>query len=214
MIKVLLVDDHTLFRQGVRALLAAVPEFVVVGEAADGQEAIRLAEQTSPDVVVMDLLMPNMDGFEATRILHEKYPDLKILILSMYDDEDYVHEILRAGGCGYVLKRSASDDLIRAVQEVFSGGASLHPDVAAKLVQNYVRQDAAPASNSNSELTQREIEVLRLVAEGHTNQEIGKLLGISRKTVDAHRTNFMRKLDLHDVTELVKHALRQGLIKL
>jgi DNA-binding NarL/FixJ family response regulator len=211
----LLVDDHTLFREGIRSLLSTEPDIEVVGEASDGQEAIELAGKLSPNVVVMDLVMPGMNGMEAAQFLHDHHPDIKVLILSMYDDDEYVCKILKAGASGYVLKRAASEDLLRAIREVESGGSSLHPAVAAKLIKDYVRRTRTESHrNSGSVLTARESEVLRLIAEGQTNQQIADALGLGRKTVDTHRTNIMRKLDLHDVTGLVKYALRQGLIKL
>jgi DNA-binding NarL/FixJ family response regulator len=215
MTKVLLVDDHTLFREGIRALLSAEPDIEVVGEAADGKQAIELAEKVSPDIVVMDLVMPGMNGMQAAQQLHDTHPDIKILILSMYDDDEYIYQILRAGASGYVLKRAASDDLLRAIREVESGGSALHPAVAAKLLKDYVRKSrSTEQKDAGSILTARESEVLKLVAEGYTNQQIADMLGLGRKTVDTHRTNIMRKLDLHDVTALVKYALKQGLINL
>lgn len=215
MTKILLVDDHALFREGIRALLSAESDIEVVGEAADGEQAIELAEKLLPDVIVMDLVMPGMNGMQAARQLHDKYPNIKILILSMYDDDEYVYQILRAGASGYVLKRAASDDLLRAIREVEKGGSALHPTVAAKLIKDYVRRaKSMEQSDSGSLLTARESEVLKLVAEGHTNQQIADILGLGRKTVDTHRTNIMRKLDLHDVTALVKYALKRGLINL
>jgi DNA-binding NarL/FixJ family response regulator len=209
------VDDHALFREGIRALLSAESDIEVVGEAADGMQAIDLAEKLAPDIVVMDLVMPGMNGMQAAQQLHDKHPDIKILILSMYDDDEYVCQILKAGASGYVLKRAASDDLLRAIREVEKGGSALHPTVAAKLIKDYVRKTKSTEQrDSGSALTARESEVLKLVAEGHTNQQIADLLGLGRKTVDTHRTNIMRKLDLHDVTALVKYALKRGLINL
>jgi DNA-binding NarL/FixJ family response regulator len=215
MTKVLLVDDHPLFREGIRALLAVESDIEVVGEAADGKQAIELAQKLSPDIIVMDLVMPGMNGMQAAQQLHDKYPDIKVLILSMYDDDEYVCQILKAGASGYVLKRAASDDLLRAIREVEKGGSALHPSVAAKLIKDYVRRaKSTEQRDSGSVLTARESEVLRLVAEGHTNKQVADMLGLGRKTVDTHRTNIMRKLDLHDVTALVKYALKRGLIKL
>jgi DNA-binding NarL/FixJ family response regulator len=215
MTKVLLVDDHALFREGIRALLATEPDIEVVGEAADGKQAIELAAKLSPDIIVMDLVMPGMNGMQAAQQLHTEYPDIKVLILSMYDDDEYVCQILKAGASGYVLKRAASDDLLRAIREVEKGGSALHPTVAAKLIKDYVRRaKSTEQRNSGSVLTARESEVLTLIAEGHTNQQIADMLGLGRKTVDTHRTNIMRKLDLHEVTALVKYALKRGLINL
>ncbi len=215
MIRMLLADDHTLFREGLRALFAGEGDIEVVGEASDGEEAVRKASELRPDVVVMDILMPVLNGIEATRRIRSALPEVKVLVLSMYDDEEHVQRLLAAGASGCMLKRATSDELVRSLREVVAGGMALDPAVAAKVVKDYVRrvqreQEAPPSG----ELTPRELEVLRLVAEGHSNQAIAERLGLSRKTVDVHRTNLMRKLDLHNVTEIVKYALRRGLISL
>ncbi len=215
MTKILLVDDHTLFREGIRALLSTEADIQVVGEAADGQQAIELAEKLSPDIIVMDLVMPGVNGMQAAQQLHDKHPNIRILILSMYDDDEYICQILKAGASGYVLKRAASDDLLRAIREVSNGGSALHPTVAAKLLKDYVRKARSTEQRDpGSVLTARESEILKLVAEGRTNQQIADILGLGRKTIDTHRTNIMRKLDLHDVTALVKYALKRGIINL
>jgi DNA-binding NarL/FixJ family response regulator len=215
MIRVLLADDHTLFREGLRALFASEDDVEVVGEACDGEEATTKAHELRPDVVVMDILMPGVNGIEATRRIRAALPEVKVLVLSMYDDEEHVQRLLAAGASGCMLKRATSDQLVRSLREVVAGGMALDPSVAAKVVKDYVRrvqrdEDAPPSG----ELTPRELEVLRLVAEGNSNQAIAEKLGLSRKTVDVHRTNLMRKLDLHDVTEIVKYALRHGVITL
>lgn len=215
MIRILLADDHTLFREGVRALFASEEDIEVVGEAADGEEAVRKTEDLRPDLVVMDILMPGMNGIEATQRIRNSYPETKVLALSMYDDEEHVQRLLTAGASGFILKHATHDELVKAVREVIDGGTPLDPAVAAKLVKDYVRRVQGPTESTNAgDLTAREMEVLQLVAEGHTNAVIAERLGLSRKTVDVHRTNLMRKLDLHDVTELVKYALRRGIIKL
>jgi DNA-binding NarL/FixJ family response regulator len=216
-IRVLLVDDHTMLRQGVRALLTREPDIEVIGEAGDGVEALDQVENLHPDVVVMDVVMPRMNGLEATRQLRERHPDLRILILSMYDDDEYVTQIIQAGAAGYVLKHAAGDDLVSAIHDVHKGGSFLYPPIAAKLIDDYVRRYNKPEEEAAPEgepLTARERQVLTLIADGNTNGQIAAMLGVSRKTVDTHRANAMRKLELHDVTELVKYALRTGLIKL
>jgi DNA-binding NarL/FixJ family response regulator len=215
MIRVLLVDDHTILREGVRALLAGEPEIVVVGEAGDGQEALEKVETLTPDVVLMDMVMPRMNGLEATGHIKRRHPEVKVLILSMYDDDEYVQQVIQAGASGYLLKGTAADDLILAIREVQAGSSFLNPTVAAKLIEDYVRRvrgDHGP--ESDDPLTVREREVLKLIAESNTNQEIADVLCLSRKTVESHRANIMRKLGLHDVTELVKYAIRKGLIRL
>ena len=215
MIRVLLVDDHTILREGVRALLAGEPEIVVVGEAGDGQEALEKVETLTPDVVLMDMVMPRMNGLEATGHIKRRHPEVKVLILSMYDDDEYVQQVIQAGASGYLLKGTAADDLILAIREVQAGSSFLNPTVAAKLIEDYVRRVRGDhGAESDDPLTVREREVLKLIAEGNTNQEIADVLCLSRKTVESHRANIMRKLGLHDVTELVKYAIRKGLIRL
>jgi two-component system response regulator NreC len=214
-IRVLLVDDHAILRQGVHALLAREPDILVVGEAGDGQEALDQMPELRPDVVIMDIVMPRMNGLEATRLLKERYPHVRTLILSMYDDQEYVVQIIQAGAAGYVLKRVVTEDLVRAIHEVHAGGSFLYPPIAATLIGDYLRvtQGEQPADQGEP-LTAREREVLKLIAEGNTNIAIAERLGLSRKTVDTHRAHAMRKLDLHEVTEVVKYALRTGLITL
>ena len=216
-IKVLLVDDHAILREGVHALLAREPDIVVVGEAGDGREALELVPRLSPHVVIMDIVMPRMNGLEATRLIREQHPHVRVLILSMYDDHEYVVQIIQAGASGYVLKRVVTEDLVRAIHEVYAGESFLYPPIAAKLIGDYLRvtvgeHGGIPAVGEV--ITAREREVLRLIADGNSSQEIAERLGLSRKTVDSHRSNAMRKLDLHDVTEVVKYAIRTGMISL
>jgi DNA-binding NarL/FixJ family response regulator len=214
-VRVLLVDDHAILRQGVHALLAREPDILVVGEAEDGQQALDQVEELHPDVVIMDIVMPRMSGLEATRLLKQRHPEVRTLILSMYDDQEYVVQIIQAGACGYVLKRVVTEDLVRAIHEVHAGGSFLYPPIAATLIGDYLRVtgNERPADGGEP-LSAREREVLKLIAEGNSNIQIAERLGLSRKTVDTHRANAMRKLDLHDVTEVVKYALRTGLITL
>jgi len=213
-IRVLLVDDHTILREGVRALLAGEREIVVVGEAGDGREALEKVETLLPNIVLMDMVMPGMNGLEATTLIKELHSEVKVLILSMYDDDEYVQQVIQAGASGYLLKGMAADDLVLAIREVHAGSSFLNPAVAAKLIEDYVRRVRGEGDAAGDLLTAREREVLKLIAEGNTNQEIADVLRLSRKTVESHRANIMRKLDLHDVTELVKYALRTGLIRL
>jgi len=223
-IKVLLVDDHRILREGLRALLSEQAGLVVVGDARDGEEAVALVAELHPDVVVMDMVMPRMSGLEATALIRRLYPDVRVLILSMYDDDEYVQRVIQAGASGYVLKGVAADDLVRAIHEVHHGSSFLQPTIAAKLIEDYVRRvrGEQPAvtefprhelpRDDEEPLTLREREVLTLIAGGSTNQRIADLLELSRKTVESHRTNIMKKLDAHDVTELVRYAIRTGLI--
>ena len=223
-IKILLVDDHRILREGLRALLSEQAGLVVVGDASNGEEAVALVAELHPDVVVMDMVMPRMSGLEATTLIRKLYPDVKVLILSMYDDDEYVQRVIQAGASGYVLKGVAADDLVRAIHEVHRGSSFLQPTIAAKLIEDYVRRvrgdqpavTEAPRHqvprDDEEPLTTREREVLALIAGGSTNQRIADLLKLSRKTVESHRTNIMKKLDAHDVTELVRYAIRTGLI--
>jgi DNA-binding NarL/FixJ family response regulator len=223
-IKVLLVDDHRILREGLRALLSEQPGLVVVGDASDGEEALALIAESHPDVVVMDMVMPRMSGLEATTLIRRLHPGVRVLILSMYDDDEYVQRVIQAGASGYVLKGVAADDLVRAIHEVHHGSSFLQPTIAAKLIEDYVRRvrgDQPPAPKAphreaprddDESLTHREREILVLIASGNTNQRIADLLDLSRKTVESHRTNIMKKLEAHDVTELVRYAIRMGLI--
>ena len=214
-IRVLLVDDHAILREGVRALLAREADIEVVGEAGDGQEAVDQAAELNPDVVIMDIVMPRMSGLEATRLLKHRHPEVRTLILSMYDDQEYVVQIIQAGAAGYVLKRVVTEDLVRAIHEVHAGGSFLYPPIAATLIGDYLRVTGNGRVDDQGEpLTAREREVLKLIAQGNSSMRIAESLGLSRKTVDTHRSRAMRKLDLHDVTEVVKYALRTGLITL
>lgn len=215
MIRVLIADDHALFRQGLRALFTSEEDIEVIGEAADGEDVVRKASELRPDVVVMDIMMPGMNGLEATRRISDLLPGIKVLVVSMYDDEEHVQRLLAAGASGFMVKQATHEELVRAVREVVAGGLPLYSTVAAKVIRDYVRRiQEDDESGETSGLTTRELEVLKLVAEGHTNQAIADRLGLSRKTIDAHRTNLMRKLGLHDVRDLVKYALREGLITL
>jgi DNA-binding NarL/FixJ family response regulator len=217
-IKVLLVDDHRILREGLRVLLSEQPGLIVVGDASDGEEALALVAESHPDVVVMDMVMPRMGGLEATALIRRLHPEVRVLILSMYDDDEYVQRVIQAGASGYVLKGVAADDLVRAIHEVHRGASFLQPTIAAKLIEDYVRRvrgdhpSALDALRDDELLTVREREVLGLIASGNTNQRIADLLDLSRKTVESHRTNIMKKLAAHDVTELVRYAIRTGLI--
>jgi DNA-binding NarL/FixJ family response regulator len=218
-IRVLLVDDHRILREGLRALLSEQAGLVVVGDASDGEEAVALVAESLPDVVVMDMVMPRMSGLEATALIRKLHPEVRVLILSMYDDDEYVQRVIQAGASGYVLKGVAADDLVRAIREVHHGSSFLQPTIAAKLIEDYVRRvrgDRPPAPEAarddDEPLTLREREILALIASGNTNQRIADLLDLSRKTVESHRTNIMKKLEAHDVTELVRYAIRTGLI--
>jgi len=207
-IRILLADDHVMVRQGFRMILAAQPDMEIVGEADNGHEAVELAEKLQPDVVVMDVAMPELNGIEATRRLAASSPRTRVLALSMYKDSVYVREILRAGARGYLLKDAFDRDLLSAVRAVASGEGYLSPAVSEAVLSDYRRHVTDPLDL----LSSREREILQMIAEGKTNKEIASALKLSVYTVDAHRGRIMEKLNLHSVGELVRFALRHGLI--
>jgi DNA-binding NarL/FixJ family response regulator len=211
-IRVLVVDDHPIVREGICALLAVVGDIEVVGEAANGSEAIDMTRELQPDVVLMDIAMPIMGGLEATRRICREFPRIKVLILTQYDDKEYVLPVIEAGATGFVSKAAASSELIAGIRSVHRGDSYLSPPAAKLLVEGYRYKAGSRAKDPYDQLTDRERDILKLMAEGHTNQEIADILVISRKTVEGHKTNLMAKLDIHNRTELVKYALRKGII--
>lgn len=211
-IRVLLADDHAIVREGLRMVLAAHPSIDVLGEASDGREALDLAESLHPDVVVMDIAMPNLNGLEATRQIKRRTPDVRIVILTMHENQEYFVQIIKAGATGCVLKRSAGTELVTAIEAAARGESYFSPAIATVVMEDYRRLLTQPASAGVSPLTEREREILQLVAEGRTNREIADLLTVSIKTVQAHRSNIMEKLGAHDRTDLVKYAIRVGMI--
>ncbi|MBZ5606005.1 MAG: response regulator transcription factor [Acidobacteriia bacterium] len=208
MIKILLADDHVLVRQGFKMILGAQQDMQIVGEAANGREAVELAEKLQPDLVVMDVTMPELNGIEATRRIAEAAPRARVLALSMHKDAVYVREILRAGARGYLLKDSVDADLLAAVRAVARGEGYLSPGVSDAVLTDYRKHVTDPLDL----LTSREREVLQMIAEGKTNKEIATLLNLSVYTVEAHRGRIMEKLNLHSTGELVRFSLRSGLI--
>lgn len=208
MIRILLADDHALVRQGFRMILSAQPDMEIVGEAGNGREAVELAEKLKPDVAVMDVAMPELNGVEATRRLNTVSPRTRVLALSMHKDSVYVREILRAGARGYLLKDSVDADLLAAVRAVAKGDGYLSPGVSDSVLTDYRQHVTNPVDL----LTSREREVLQMIAEGKTNKEIATSLNLSVYTVEAHRGRVMEKLNLHSAGELVRFALRNGLI--
>ncbi len=213
-IRVLLVDDHTILRQGLKMLLNAQPDMEVVGEASDGHQAIAEANRLLPDVILMDITMPEMNGIEATRQVRRQRPDMRVLVLTMHENEEYLFQVLRAGAAGYILKEAADTELITAIRAVQSGRFYLSPSAQSMMVGDYLqRVRTGEEKDSYSGLTEREREILKLVAEGLTNNQIAERLFISPKTVDTHRTHIMDKLNLHSRAELVKYAMRRGLLE-
>lgn len=207
-LRILLADDHAVVRKGFRLILSQYPEFDVVGEASNGQEAVEMALALEPDLVIMDVAMPQLNGVMATRAILEGHPHCRILMLSMHGDSVYVRESLRAGAKGYLLKDAVDHDLVAAVRALAAGHAYLSPSVSSTVLADYRQQ----ASDAGDRLTSREREVLQLLAEGLTAKEIARRLDISAYTVDAHRSRIMRKLQISSIGELVRYAMRRGLI--
>lgn len=211
-VNILLADDHNILRQGLRALLENEKDFYVVGEAEDGLEALQLAERETPDVMVVDLMMPGLNGLEVTRQIHQTNPDTSIIILSMHAKEAYVLEALKNGASGYVLKDARVNDLVQAVREVTSGRRYLSPPLTERAIEAYMRKLQTDELDIYETLTSRERELLQLAAEGKTNREIAELLSISPRTVEVHRASMMRKLNLKSQVDLVRYALKRGIL--
>jgi DNA-binding NarL/FixJ family response regulator len=210
--RILLADDHGLVRRGLRLILDAQPDLEVVAEAADGAEAVRLALKEKIDLAVIDISMPRMTGLQAARELHQRRPQLRILILSMHENEQYLYEALRVGASGYVIKKVADRDLVEACRATVRGEPFLYPGAVTTLIKDYLRR-ARGGEQPRDPLTPRETEVLKLVAESYTNRQIAESLVISEKTVDRHRTNILEKLGMRDRVELTRYAIRNGLVE-
>jgi len=210
-LRVLMVDDHAILREGLRALLSYYDDVEVVGEAQDGAESIGKVEELRPDIVLMDIAMPGMNGLEATRVIRERFPDTRVLILTQHEDPQYVLPLMQAGASGFVSKRALGADLINAIRVVAQGEIFLYPTAATTIVQEMrrLKEDAAPASES---LTPREMEILTHIVEGKTNAQIAADLSISVKTVEWHRANLMGKLGVHSVADLVRYALEHEMM--
>lgn len=211
-LRILLADDHTLVRQGLRRMLEEHPDWRVVAEAGDGREAVRLAEEHTPDIAILDVAMPLLNGVEATRQIARRAPTVRILVLSMHADEAYVTQILKAGAIGYLLKDSADADLMKAVSAVAQGKSFFSPSVARLVLDDYVRPRGELTDRYDS-LSEREREVFQLIAEGKSNKEMAALLGISVSTVETHRSRILEKLDIHSAAEIVLYAVRRGVVR-
>jgi two-component system, NarL family, response regulator NreC len=212
-IRILLADDHTVMRKGLRMLLDNQPEFSVVAEASDGRQAVEQAEATGPDVAVVDIAMPNLSGIEAAQRIHAALPQVAIVILSMHSDEGYVLRALKAGAKGYLLKDSAEGDLIQAIKAVHQGKTFFSPEISQMLVEDYIREIRARGTEDSYDLlTPREREILQLLAERKSNKEIAQTLNLSTYTVETHRRNLQEKLNLHSLGELILYAVRKGMI--
>jgi len=213
-IRLLIADDHTLLRNGICALLEDELDMVVIGEAEDGREAVRLAGQLKPNVVLMDIAMPLLNGLEATRQIKREHPEINVLVLTMYDHEEYFRQMLEVGASGYIIKRAAATELVSAIHAVYNGEAVLSPAITRLLLEDYLNHDIRSDKDDPNTLSWREREVLQLIAEGKTSREIADILHLSVKTVQSHRTNLMQKLDLHDRGDLIKYAIQKKIIEL
>jgi DNA-binding NarL/FixJ family response regulator len=211
--RLLIAEDHTILREGLKSLLSANPDLEVVGEAEDGRRALKLANELSPDLILMDLSMPRMNGFEAIQEIKKQNPAVKIIVLTVHNTEEYILTTLQSGADGYVLKDATHDELLMAISHVLNGKRYLSPSVSEKVIVGYLegKKSLKPASPWES-LTQREREILKLIAEGFKNKEVADYLCISLKTVEKHRANLMKKLDLHNTSSLTVYAMEKGLI--
>lgn len=213
-IRVLLAEDHTIVRQGLVALLRSEPEIEVVGEASDGAEAVELAQKLIPDIVLMDIAMKHLNGLEATRKIKKLFPHIKVLVLTMYENEEWIFQILKAGASGYLIKDSAMTDLVSALRAVHQGDSYLSPSISKKVIDEYIRKaEVGEGGRLDDLLSDREREVLQLIAEGNSIPQIASLLCISKKTAEAHKNHIMEKLNIHDKVGLVKYAIRMGLTR-
>jgi len=208
-----LAEDHTIVRKGLRALLEDEADIEVIGEAGDGREAVQKTQELLPDVVLMDLSMPGLSGLEATRQIKKRFPDVEVVVLTRHANEEYVFQILRAGALGYVVKKAAPTELVLAIQSVYRGDSFLSPSISRPVIEEYIRKAEAMVENRYDTLTNREREVLQLIAEGHSSREIAGLLHITERTVRTHRGHLMDKLDIHSTAELAQYAIRKGVIE-
>jgi len=212
--RILLVEDHAIVREGLCSLLEKQTDMEVVGEADEGRTAVDLVRQLLPDIVIMDITMPNLNGVEATRYITGEFPEIKVIALSIHSNRRFVSDMLRAGATGYVLKECLFDELVQAIQAVAAGGSYLSPRITGVVIDGYVKRVAAAADSPLLTLTGREREVLQLVAEGKSTKEIALELHVSTKTIEANRRQIMEKLDIHSVAELTRYAVREGLTPL
>ncbi len=212
-IKIVLAEDHTILREGLKALLSSDPQFEIIGEAADGRESVRCVEKLDPNLILMDLSMPRMSGMEAIREIKKRCPDIRIIALTVHKTDEYLHTSLQAGADGYVLKDATHEELVLAIKKVMKGQSYLSPGVSGKVIEGYLEGKETVLSDSPWEtLSPREREVLKLIAEGYKNKEIADDLCISLKTVEKHRANLMKKLDLHNAAALTVYAMQKGLV--
>lgn len=214
-VKVMIADDHALVREGIIAILGRSDDIVVAGEASDGKEAIKMAGVLKPEIILMDIAMPGLGGLEATVEIKKKHPHIKIIVLTQYEDKEYITRFLKAGVSGYVIKKAVGNDLISAIKAVSKGELYLHSSITSEVIAGYLMgTDMGEIDEPYEKLTDREKQILKLLAEGHSHKEIASMLDISVKTAIAHQTNISEKLDIHSKTELMKFAIRCGVIKI
>ena len=214
-ITIILADDHAILREGLRLILNKESEFDVVGEASDGKEIIQLVEKLNPDIVVMDITMPKLNGLEATRQIKKKFPEVGIIILTVHETEEYVYQVFQAGASGFLCKKSAHKDLVYAIRSVYEGEYFISPHVSRSVVNEYISKTGRHTTEDNFEsLTEREREILQLIAEGHPNKIISDQLNLSIKTIETHRSNIMQKLGVHNTAGLVRFAIKKGIVGL
>ena len=217
--RILIADDHDLVRSGLRMLLRSSSEYSIVAEAADGEEAVRMVDQHKPDIAFLDISMPKLDGIEATKMITQKHPSIKVIALTVHEDEEYVFQILRAGASGYLLKNAGKKEIFQAIESAIKGERFFSPGISKMIIDGFIRREkeqnqAVEAGESGSPLTKRELEVLKYIAEGYSNRQIAETLFLSFRTVNTHRANIMQKLDIHETAGLVRYAINQGLVKL
>ncbi|NIM98745.1 MAG: response regulator [candidate division Zixibacteria bacterium] len=214
-VKLLVADDHKIFRQGIKKLLEEESDMQVVGEAADGREAVKRATELKPDVILMDIAMANLNGLEATKQIKKVLPSIKVIMLTMHKNEEYILQSFQAGASGFILKEGAVEELVSAIRSIHQDKSFLSPTISKTLIDAYLRKmETGKTETPFDLLTDREREVLQLIAEGYTNREVAKALFISVKTVEAHRAHIMQKLNIHDIAKLVKYAIQKGLVDL
>ena len=213
-IRLVFADDHSIVRNGLRSLFRSASDISIVGEAVDGEEALALAEGRKPDIIILDISMPKLNGIDATRLIREAHPDMKVLVLTVHEDEAYVYQLIRAGANGYILKNAEKNEILAAVRTVVTEGSFFSPGVSKLMIEKFIqraRTENESKAPANHLLTNREVEVLKLISQGMSNREIAEKLSLSLNTINTHRANIMQKLDIHETASLVRYAFEHGI---